>query len=65
MPVQEIGGFAGTKRETEYSSPILMVITPITAQLSPEGWQSVAVVAHGDEQDEPKYGCEGITFLKL
>jgi hypothetical protein len=42
-----------------------MVITPITAQLSPEGWQSVAVVAHGDEQDEPKYGCEGITFLKL
>jgi hypothetical protein len=31
-----------------------MVITPITAQLSPEGWQSVAGVAQGDEQEDPK-----------
>jgi hypothetical protein len=31
-----------------------MAITPITAQSSPEGWQSVAGVAQGDEQEEPK-----------
>jgi hypothetical protein len=41
-----------------------MVIMPMTAQSLAEGWHSV-VVTHGDEQDEPKYGCEGITFLKL
>jgi hypothetical protein len=35
------------------------------AQSSPEGWQSVAGVAQGDEQEDPKYGCAGITVLKL
>jgi hypothetical protein len=45
---------AGIKSETANCSPILVVIMPIMAQSSPEGWQSVAGVAQGDEQEDPK-----------